>query len=221
MGFKTNGISRRSESLAPRNAIRRSGFEESLVDERVKQGLRIVLRAGGSFSQVCPPPVNAFRGLALGISPQMSSSCNRLGKFVHDRFSEQMPLAARQEIIINELVNAVDALGREALVELANILARGIPGARGGLLGGLSPLSAILVPVQNPLARVQLSEEDKEALATVRAIMALFEEEGGAVHSIGQKGATNWDQELLPRLLQDPRLSIRSSLAMGQVRQQH
>eukprot|EP00951_Prasinocladus_malaysianus_P002580 scaffold18185_cov18-Prasinocladus_malaysianus.AAC.1 len=55
VGFKTDGISARDEaSLVEGNAIRRSqSFSETgLIDDRVKQGLRMVLRAGGSFSQV-------------------------------------------------------------------------------------------------------------------------------------------------------------------------
>eukprot|EP00951_Prasinocladus_malaysianus_P024819 scaffold215467_cov18-Prasinocladus_malaysianus.AAC.1 len=54
----TDGISARDEaSLVEGNAIRRSqSFSETgLIDDRVKQGLRMVLRAGGSFSQVGMP----------------------------------------------------------------------------------------------------------------------------------------------------------------------
>lgn len=58
VGYTTSGL-----EIAPvgtqSNAIQRSqSFEGGVVDERVKQGLRLVLRAGGSSSQAWRQPIN-------------------------------------------------------------------------------------------------------------------------------------------------------------------
>jgi len=190
VGYQTSGINSLTGAQAAvpaTNALRRLPvFEQTLVDDRVKHGLRLILRAGGSFSQ---------------------------------------------EIIIIELVNAVDALGREALVELASSLTRSLPGGLGraaaGPMGALSPLSTILLPVlgpvglmQSPLRRVELSKEDLESLATVRAILALFaeeqEEEGGRVAFAGSARGPSpktVGAELLA-MLPDLQISLRGTVEL-------
>jgi hypothetical protein len=134
--------------------------------------------------------------------------------------------SSSQELIVNELVNAVDALGREALLEAAALFARSIPGSAAL---SRSPLAAIVLPfVRLPLrGAAQLSDEDRAALATVRGIMSLFAEESTTTTTSTTTGRTGgaarwqtaeWGDDLLA-LLRDPRAGVRSSVALGQVRE--
>mmetsp|Transcript_29808 Transcript_29808/g.75049 ORF Transcript_29808/g.75049 Transcript_29808/m.75049 type:complete len:402 (+) Transcript_29808:1-1206(+) len=173
VGYKTDGLQTVDEEVAPARRVGQP--QRRVLDERVKAGLRVILRSGGSFSQ---------------------------------------------EIIINELVNAVDALGREALMELASLLVRSVPGAAALYR---SPLGSMVLPLLPLRGAAELSEEDQQALATVRGIMSLFAEEGADAEATGNGGGrsaalaqwqTGWGGDLLAAL-RDPRASVRSSVAFG------
>ena len=110
----------------------------------------------------------------------------------------------------------MDALSREALLDLIDFLTIGLPAGGSRRSGPLSPLRAIFMPVLGPLDLIRspirngvgLSEEDKDALATVRAIMELIADEASSKPGSGR----TWAEALA----QDPRMSLRNSVAVGQ-----
>lgn len=89
-----------------------------------------------------------------------------------------------QEILVEELVAAVDALSREAISELVRLLigSAGVAAALGEMeaLGPVTPL--IVQPLALPLEalaslipQVELTEEDEEALDNVQALWELLQ----------------------------------------------
>ncbi len=89
-----------------------------------------------------------------------------------------------QELLVEELVAAADALSREALGEVVRRVLGSTPAVLAlGTVEALGPLRPLLLPLPTPLeilSRLQpavaLSDEDQEALDVVRGVMALLQQ---------------------------------------------
>ncbi|KAG1653988.1 hypothetical protein FOA52_007181 [Chlamydomonas sp. UWO 241] len=119
-----------------------------------------------------------------------------------------------QELIVEELVAATDAMSREALGEAFRMVmgsATAVSTLRG--MEALGPLRAMLLPIPLPMEflssmepAVQLSLEDRAALETVRAVLEIAQSSASGMGSIAQTGrravrAAGEVVPLLPELL--------------------
>lgn len=88
-----------------------------------------------------------------------------------------------QELMVGELVAAVDALSREALTSAAMAVLRSGPAAlSSSAVQALGPLRPLLLPLPTPVElisnlapAVALTQEDEEALGVVRGIFSLMQ----------------------------------------------
>ncbi|KAK9801392.1 hypothetical protein WJX73_005895 [Symbiochloris irregularis] len=114
-----------------------------------------------------------------------------------------------QEVIVEETVAAIDALGREVLSEVcARVLGAPVTAAAFAGLRAMGPLRPFLLPLPTPvelLSRLQpavaMTQEDEEALDVARSLFSLF----GATRQPGQpqidfEGAQRFASQLAPML---------------------
>jgi aarF domain-containing kinase len=161
-------------------------------DEPVAVLQRVPAAASGIFA-----PVPAF---AMTAMPATASSSSTLSPAAKDAllavFSRKGSYV--QELLVDELVAAVDALSREALSETLRLVLGSAPVALAmSSLEAAGPLRPLLLPFTGPLelmARlapaVALTPEDEEALGVVRGIFLLVQRlQGNAAVSSSSSGS--------------------------------
>jgi len=115
-----------------------------------------------------------------------------------------------QELIVEELVAATDAMSREALSESLRMVV-GSASAMSALRGmeALGPLRAMLLPIPLPMElltsmepTVRLTQEDRAALATVRAVLDLLQSSAVGLPNAAAAGtrAVRAASEVMPHL---------------------
>lgn len=125
-----------------------------------------------------PAPVPAFAMTAAAPSSSLSPAAKDALLAVFSRKGSYV-----QELLVDELVAAVDALSREALSETLHLVLGSAPVALAmSSLEAAGPLRPLLLPFTGPLelmARlapaVALTPEDEEALGVVRGIFQLLQ----------------------------------------------
>jgi len=150
------------------------------------------LATGPTFSAAASPeggPLLLGSGSPAGLlsaadeGPVVSDSMKEVLKVV---FSKDGTYA--QEILVEEAVAAIDAMSREAMGEALKLVA-GSASAMATLRGmeSLGPLRAFLVPLPLPLEMltafqpaVRLSNDDRAALSTIRALLDVMMPAGGS-----------------------------------------
>ncbi|KAG2445378.1 hypothetical protein HYH02_008842, partial [Chlamydomonas schloesseri] len=169
MAAATSGPGVAASSGAAATTTTTSGSGSSSSTALVRSGAPAGARASGSGGVVEVVAVSEEGGAVLSpVVVDTLRSVLRPGSYV-------------SELLVEELVAAVDALSRDSLSALVRTLLASGPAAA-SLRGveALGPLRAVLLPLPTPvevLARmapaVAVTPEDQEALAVVRAILTL------------------------------------------------
>ena len=124
-----------------------------------------------------------------------------------------------QELIVDELVAAVDAMSRQGLSEALKLVlgsATAVSALRN--VEALGPLRTMLMPIPLPMdmlhsmePAVQLSKEDKQALNTLTAVLDLI----GGGNGTGNRSATGLISTATMRMMQGGVPNVASMASMG------
>jgi aarF domain-containing kinase len=174
-----------------------SGDEPVAVPQRVQAAATPSRPAPAAAAPGSFAPVPAF---AMTATPATVSSSSTLSPAAKDAllavFSRKGSYV--QELLVDELVAAVDALSREALSETLRLVLGSAPVALAMTsLEAAGPLRPLLLPFTGPLelmARlapaVALTPEDEEALGVVRGVFLLMQRlQGNAVVNSSSSGS--------------------------------
>ncbi|KAK9823974.1 hypothetical protein WJX72_006718 [[Myrmecia] bisecta] len=139
-------------------------------------------------------------------APVLDSTAREALKVVFSRDGSYV-----QELLVDELVAAVDALGRETLSEVCRRLLGSVPAvAAMSAVHALGPARFVLLPVPTPVEllnrlapAVAPTEEDEEALTTIRGILDLLARLPPPEPASGQRALAAWSElyPMLPELL--------------------
>jgi aarF domain-containing kinase len=178
---------------------------------------------GVTSTQSASSPVFSNEERIKGSAPSFNSSLD--SPVLSDTMREALKVvfakdgSYAQELIVDELVAAVDAMSRQGLSEALKLVlgsATAVSALRN--VEALGPLRTMLMPIPLPMdmlhsmePAVQLSKEDRQALNTLSAVLDLI---GGGNGSTG-KSATGIISSATMRMMQGGVPNVASMASMG------